>query len=49
MSKWQARIIFQGKTISLGYHDDIADAAAARKEAEQKYFGTYLESNSRLL
>ena len=49
MSKWQARITFQGKTISLGYHDDIADAAAARKEAEQKYFDTYLESNSRLL
>jgi AP2 domain. len=47
--KWAARIMFQGKSISLGYYDSIEDATAARKEAEQKYFIDYLESIGEML
>lgn len=36
-SKWMARIGFNGKTINLGYFDDLFSASLARKEAENKY------------
>lgn len=36
-AKWQARIMVDGKYISLGYFDSIEDAAAARAKAEIKY------------
>lgn len=43
--KWQARITFRGQTISLGYFEKLGDAAQARKNAEEKYFGKYLKRN----
>ena len=42
--KWVARITFKGTTYGLGYFSDIAEAAKARKEAELRYFGEYLDS-----
>ena len=42
--KWCARIGFQGKRILLGYFMDFDEAVKARKKAEEKYFGGYLES-----
>ncbi len=41
---WVARIQFQGVSHTLGYFADINEAADARKKAEQRYFGEYLES-----
>lgn len=35
--KWFSQIMVAGKTISLGYYDNIADAAAAREAANAKY------------
>lgn len=37
MGKWHAQIRVDGKAIHIGYFDDINDAAAARKKAEEKY------------
>lgn len=42
--KWTARITFKGERISLGYFDDLSDAAEARKNGEEKYYGKYLAS-----
>jgi hypothetical protein len=35
--RWFAQITVDGKNHNLGYHPDIADAAAARKRAEIKF------------
>ena len=35
-SKWYARIMFQGKTYSLGYYTDIEQAISVRKAAEKE-------------
>lgn len=35
--KWVARISHGGTRYSLGYHDNIDDAIAARKEAERRF------------
>lgn len=45
--KWQAQIKFQGKNRFLGYFDDLADAAEARREAEQELFDPVLEAHGR--
>lgn len=37
LSKWEAKIQHDGKSIHLGYFDDLDDAAKARKAAEEKY------------
>jgi HNH endonuclease len=37
--KWQVQIRVAGKSKSLGYFTNIEDAAAARREAELKYYG----------
>ncbi|KYC94351.1 hypothetical protein B4102_0211 [Heyndrickxia sporothermodurans] len=44
-NKWKAYIGFKGKQINLGHFDDLQDAIAARKEAEDKYFKPILEEN----
>lgn len=37
-NKYRARIYVYGKSIHLGYFDNIEDAIRAREEAEQEYF-----------
>lgn len=44
--KWVARIQFKKQSISLGYYNDFNLAVAARKAAELRYFGEYLDSQS---
>ena len=41
--RWQALITFQGNVMNLGRYDTLEEAAAARKEAEDKYFKPMLE------
>ena len=41
--KWCAQIMFKGKMIYLGSYKSIGEAKMARKRAEQKYFGEFLE------
>ena len=40
-NKWIASITINKKEIIIGRFDNIEDAIAARKEAEEKYFGEY--------
>lgn len=40
-NKWHAQISVGGKNISLGRYADIGSAIAARKNAEEKYYGQY--------
>lgn len=39
--KYQARIHFNNKNISLGYFTDFNQAVARREEAEKRYFGEF--------
>lgn len=39
--KWQARIRFQGRNLSLGRFKTEEEALAVRKQAEQEYFGEF--------
>ena len=41
--KWRATLCYKGKDMHLGYFDTIDEAAAARKEAEEKYYAPILE------
>ena len=41
--KWCAQITFKGKTYSLGTYSRIADAVKARKAAEGRLFGEFLD------
>ena len=41
--KWRANIGFKGKKIDLGYYDNIDDAIAARKAAEEKYYAPVIK------
>lgn len=43
---WYAQIVVNGKHIYLGQYKDKSDAIAARKEAENKYFGEWSYENS---
>lgn len=43
MKKWVARIGINRSRIHLGYFDNIEDAIATRKAAEEKYFKPVLE------
>lgn len=45
--KWCAHIKVDWKNIFLGIYDKYDDAVAARKAAEEKYFGQYSYNNSR--
>lgn len=40
-AKWQSYITIDNRKISLGYYQQIGDAAAARRAGEAKYFGEY--------
>lgn len=44
--KWEAHISVNGKKMYLGLFDKFEDAAKARKESEEKYFGEYSYDNS---
>ena len=44
---WFARIEYNKKCINLGYFIKFEDAVAARRKAEDKYFGEYSFNNSR--
>lgn len=46
--KWAAHINFNNESIHIGYFDNFEDAVAARKSAEEKYFGEYSYDNSRV-
>ena len=41
--KWRATIMFQRHSYYLGVYDKVEDAAAARKVAEKKIFGNFLD------
>ena len=41
--KWTASITFKGKRYHLGTHDNIDEAARARKQAEEQLHGPFLE------
>lgn len=45
--KWKSKIILNRKQIDLGNFDNFDDAVAARKAAEEKYFGEWSYDNSR--
>lgn len=45
-NKWQARIVVNYKDISLGLFEKYEDAVEARKNAEEKYFGSWSFDNS---
>lgn len=47
LNNWRSEICVNGKSIVLGYFDNFDDAVAARKSAEEKYFGEYSYDNSR--
>ena len=40
--RWAASLCFKGERYHLGLFERFDDAVEARKEAEQKYFGTFL-------
>ena len=42
--KYRAVIMFKRRQHHLGLFDTLEDAAAARKEAEEKYYKPFLES-----
>lgn len=44
--KWSAEIVLRGKKHYLGRFDSRADAASARKSAEEKYFAPILDNTS---
>ena len=42
--KWAAQISVDGRTVSLGRFDEIADAINARRKAEDLYYGEFAAS-----
>lgn len=49
LSKYQASIDYNNKRIYLGIYTSLKDAIAARKEAENKYYGEFSYDNSQKL
>lgn len=41
--RYRARLKFKGKMLNFGSYRTIEEAAAARKSAEEEYFGAFLE------
>ena len=44
MGKWRARLKFKGKLMNFGSYTNFEDAVRARKQAEEEYFGEFLDS-----
>ena len=42
--RYRARLKFQGKLLNFGSYRTLEEAAAARKAAEEEYFGAFLEA-----
>ena len=42
-NKYRARLKFKGKIMNFGSYSKFEDAVAARKVAEEEYFGAFLE------
>ena len=40
-ARWQARLMVNRKILNFGTYDTIAEAAAARRNAEREYFGEF--------
>ena len=45
--KWRARLKFKGKLMNFGSYTNFEDAVKARKEAEQKYWGKYIDRDQK--
>ena len=43
--KWRARLRFKGQLMSFGTYDSFDDAVAARNDAEEQYYKSFLESS----
>ena len=41
--RYRARLKFRGKLLNFGTYKTLAEAAEARRKAEQEYFGSFLE------
>lgn len=44
--KWKAQISINGKRVFLGLHDQLSDAARAKRDAEIKHFGKYRNADN---
>ncbi len=42
-NKYRARLRFKGKIMNLGTYTNFEDAVAARKAAEEEYYGAFLD------
>ena len=47
--KWQAQIVFKGKSNKLGRYISKEDAIKARKMAEEAMFGNFLNGSRKLI
>lgn len=45
--KYRAQITFKGKVYHLGFYDKLEDAAKARKQAEEKMFGSFVAEHTK--
>lgn len=45
--RWKAAIKVDGKTINLGYFNDIESAKESRRKAEREYFGEHIPIDNR--
>lgn len=45
--KYRAQITFKGKVYHLGFYDKLEDAAKARKQAEEKMFGSFVAEHNK--
>lgn len=45
--KYRAQITFKGKKYHLGFYDKLEDAAKARKQAEEKVFGSFVAEHTK--
>ena len=47
-NKWRARLKIKGKLLNFGSYEDINQAIAARKAAEEEYFGIYFKEETQV-